>query len=110
MKARSWRCVALAGDSVVARRADKGLAVREVKLRAETEGAIERNWPAEVGMRRARRPQRAMAGGQAAAKLPSSRKHPTAEKTTTDAEGQSLGVGWQEKGVLQLELEGADGE
>jgi hypothetical protein len=87
VKARSWRWVALAGDSVVARRADRGLAVREVKVRAEAEGAIERNWPAEVGMRRARRPQRAMAGGQAveAAAFRALRKHATAGKTTTDA-------------------------
>jgi hypothetical protein len=88
VKARSWRWVALAGDSVVARRADRGLAVREVKVRAEAEGAIERNWPAEVGMRRARRPQRAMAGGQAVKQLRSFRavrNHPTAGQTTTDA-------------------------
>lgn len=58
MKARSWRYVAV--DSPFARREVNGRAARLVKFRAETEGAMLRNWPVVVGTRRARRPQRAI--------------------------------------------------
>jgi hypothetical protein len=63
-----WRNAA--GDSRVAVRDDNGLAVRDVKVRHDAEGAIERYWLVRVGARRANREQRAMfAGSYAAMKL-----------------------------------------
>jgi hypothetical protein len=55
-----------AGESLLPRREVNGLAVRDVKLRAVVEGAMERNGLVSAGARRARREQRAIAGGQAA--------------------------------------------
>ena len=60
-------CRRAAGDSLAARREVNGLAVRDVKVLHDAEGAIERYWLAIVGARRANREQRAMfAGGHAA--------------------------------------------
>lgn len=67
VKARSCRYAAC--DSLVDLRETKGLEARETNDREEIEGMIERNWPGRAGARRARRPQRAIAGGQAAAEL-----------------------------------------
>jgi hypothetical protein len=64
VKVRSWRSAA--GESLLPRREVNGLAVRDVKLRAVVEGAMERNGLVSAGARRARREQRAIAGGQAA--------------------------------------------
>jgi hypothetical protein len=67
-KALSWR--EAAGDSRMARREVKGLAVRDVKVRHDAEGKMERYWLVRVGARRANREQRAMfAGGHAVGSL-----------------------------------------
>lgn len=90
MNARSWRYVA--ADSPFARREVRGRAVRDVKLRAETEGAMLRNWPVVVGTRRARRPQRAML--QAVKQLLSYRALRTpsdGERGQRTRDGESLG-------------------
>jgi hypothetical protein len=62
-KARSWRCAAV--DSYWLRNESAGRADLVVKARDVNEGAMERHWPARDGVRRARRPQRAMAAYEA---------------------------------------------
>jgi hypothetical protein len=57
VKARS--CRRAAGDSLAARRHDRGLALRDVNVR-EAEGAMERYWLVRAGARRAKREQRAI--------------------------------------------------
>lgn len=69
MKARS--CRNAAGDSLLVRREVIGLAARDIKLREDAEDAMDRNCPVRLGARRAR--QRAIAGGQAAGELCSSK-------------------------------------
>jgi hypothetical protein len=65
-KARSC-CRKAAGESRVARKDVNDLAVRDVKVRHDAEGATERYWLVRAGARRANREQRAMfAGGHAA--------------------------------------------
>lgn len=49
--------------------AARGLEARETKDREAAGEERARNWPGSAGARRARRPQRAMAGEQAPAKL-----------------------------------------
>lgn len=67
VKARSWRNAA--GDLLLVRSEASVLAVRDVKFLEDVEGAMERNWVVREGARRARREQRAIAGGQAAGEL-----------------------------------------
>jgi hypothetical protein len=65
-KARS--CRRAADDSVVGRRHVNGLAVRDVNVREDAEGAKERYWLVNVGARRAKREQRAILAGCHAAR------------------------------------------
>jgi hypothetical protein len=63
-------CRRAADDSVVGRRLVNGLAVLDVKVREDAEGAKERHWLVKVVARRAKREQSAMfAGCHAARKL-----------------------------------------
>jgi hypothetical protein len=63
-------CRRAADDSVVGRRLVNGLAVLDVKVREDAEGAKERYWLVKVFARRARREHKAiLAGCDAATKL-----------------------------------------